>query len=65
MARLLDLKAKHFVLWNPGGSRTPELVIGNLRPGNPSTLANQRIIKLEQHPDYPELWLVSAANNME
>jgi 1,4-alpha-glucan branching enzyme len=62
MTHLLNLKKNHFVLWRPGHSQTPALVIGKLQPGNPSTLVNQCTINLVQHPGFHELWMLSADN---
>jgi hypothetical protein len=59
MTHLLDLKKTNFVLWRPGSPQTPALVIGKLQLGNPSTLANQHIVDLVQHPDFPEPWMLA------
>jgi hypothetical protein len=41
-ADILHRKETHFVLWRPGAVATaPQLIIGELRSGNPPKLANQ------------------------
>ncbi|SHO46782.1 alpha-amylase family glycosyl hydrolase [Desulfopila aestuarii] len=58
MSHLLVLKQNHFVLWRPKTDPVPELVIGVLQPGNPCTLVEKEELKLEKHPEFPDLWVL-------
>src|SRR5690349_17710188 len=62
MADLLQRRAADFVLWvprpvDPGSG--PTLVVGELRPGAPPTLVNERRHAMEQVPGKTGLWRVS------
>jgi pullulanase len=61
-SHLLARKRTHFALWRPRHtSPPPRLVIGTLRPGNPSTFAPLAPIALRPSPDAPDLWEIAAA----
>jgi 1,4-alpha-glucan branching enzyme len=60
-AHLFELKRTAFVLWRPHDTQVvPKLVIGQFQAGNPPNLANRREIDLQQVPEHPDLWSISA-----
>jgi hypothetical protein len=61
-ANILERKTSHFVLWRPQTTATaPQLVIGQLQPGNPPTLQGQQQFPLTAVVGAPDLWEIAAA----
>lgn len=58
MNHLLKLKEDHFVLWRPLPEPVPELLIGQMRLGNPPQLFNVKNIKFSPYNGMPDLWVV-------
>src|SRR5580692_1879237 len=62
-ADILNRKATHFVLWRPGLiTTTPELIIGELRSGNPPDLVNQKQFTMTPAVGVTGLWEISASD---
>ncbi len=59
---LLRRRETHFILWRPRNTHPPpQLIIGTFQPGNPPSLAEQKVFDLTPSPDFPELWQKPAA----
>jgi glycosidase len=59
---LLSRKRTHFVLWRPRVTDpAPRLIIGTLRPGNPPTFVDERVLPLARSPQFADLWEIAAA----
>jgi len=62
MADILERKKTAFVLWRPKpGAPPPRLVIGTFAPGNPPTLADERLLPLVQVAGFDDLFKIDAA----
>jgi pullulanase len=62
-ADILNRKATHFVLWRPGLiTTTPELIIRELRSGNPPDLVNQKQFTMTPAVGVTGLWEISASD---
>jgi pullulanase len=62
-ADILERKKSHFVLGRPQTTATaPQLVIGQLQPGNPPALQGQQQFPLTAVVGAPGLWEIAAAN---
>jgi len=62
-ANILDRKKTHFVLWRPGATTTaPRLIVGELRPGNPAVLANQKQFTMIPAFGVTGLWEIAASD---
>ncbi len=60
---LLKRKTTHFLLWRPRHiTPAPQLRIGVFQPGNPPTLAEERVINLQQSSAFSDVWEVKAAD---
>jgi len=61
-ADIFTTRAKNFVLWRGAPSTPPpKLVIGQLQPGAPVTLAGEQQFELQQSAGFPDLWMIPAA----
>ena len=61
-ANIFGLKKTNFVLWRPFDTTVvPKLVIGQLAPGNPPTLAHRQEFDLSKMPGKTDLWEVAAS----
>jgi pullulanase len=62
-ANILDRKKTHFVLWRPGETTTaPRLIVGELRPGNPAELGNQKRFIMRPAVGVSGLWEIPASD---
>jgi pullulanase len=63
-ADIFTMTEKNFVLWWRGEPNTPppKLIIGQLQPGASVTLAGEQQFDLQQSADFPDLWMIPAAN---
>jgi pullulanase len=60
---LLKRKESAFVLWHVGNvRRPPELVIGQLQLGTPSTFTNEQHFTLQPVPGFPDVFQIPAAD---
>lgn len=65
MTDIFTRRQENFVLWAPGVTEAPSLVIATLSPGNPFTLQNERTSPLSLAVE-PDLWQVRAESlNLE
>lgn len=58
---ILTRRRTNFVLWAPGVSQAPTLLIGKLRVGNPITLTSQKRVPLERAAT--DLWQLPATSD--
>jgi pullulanase len=62
-ADILTRRKDNFVLWRAASSTPPpRLIIGQLQPGAPVTLAGEQQLDLQQSANFPDLWVIPAAN---
>ena len=62
-ADLLERKRTHFVLWRPGRTEAPPmLVIGRYKSGNPPRLRRVRTFDLAPSAERPDVWEIAAVD---
>jgi hypothetical protein len=58
---ILDRKETHFVLWRPGSiMNAPQLIVAQLRSGNPAELANEKQFTMTPAVGVTGLWEIAA-----